>query len=120
MLFGFEVSPKELKDQLDAGGDLLLLDVRDLSEYSIAHIDGARLLPMTSLATRIDSLKAHQDKPVVVYCHKGDRSLEALEVLKDAGFRELKMLAGGIDAWCEEIEPHKPRYGHDDETGGCG
>ena len=110
MLLGFEVSPEQLKQRLDAGEDMLVLDVRDLGEYSIAHIDGAKLIPHKALPGRLESLAPWRDKPVVIYCHRGDRSMEAMEVLKDAGFTELKILAGGIDAWCEDIEPHKPRY----------
>jgi rhodanese-related sulfurtransferase len=120
MLFGFELSPRQLKDRMDAGGEMLILDVRDLGEYSIAHIDGAKLMPLSSLKSRLSSLAGWRDRPLVVYCHKGVHSLEAMELLKDQGFTDLKMLAGGIDAWCAQIEPHKPRYGQDEETAGCG
>jgi adenylyltransferase/sulfurtransferase len=117
MLLGFELSPQQLRNQMDSGEDMLILDVRDLGEYSIAHIDGAKLIPLNALPGRLASLAPWRERPVVIYCHKGNRSMEAMELLKDGGFNSLKMLAGGIDAWCAEIEPHKPRYGHDDGAG---
>ena len=119
MLLGFEVSPEQLKKKINAGEEMLILDVRDLEEYSIANIEGAKLVPLGSLPQRLDKLAAWRDRLVVVYCHVGQRSIEAMEILQDAGFKELKMLAGGIDAWCEEIEPHKPRYGDGAEKSGC-
>jgi len=120
MLLGFEISPEQLKAKLDAGEELLLLDVRDLSEYSIANIRGAKLTPLASLHNRVESLGEWKSRPVVIYCHRGEDSMKAMELLKDAGFTDLKILEGGIDAWCQRIEPHQARYGQEDEEGGCG
>lgn len=119
MLLGFEISPEQLKEKLDAGEELLLLDVRDLAEYAIAGIRGAKLVPLASLETRLETLTEWRHKPVVIYCHKGEDSMKAMERLKDHGFTDLKILEGGIDAWCERIDPHQPRYGQTEE-GGCG
>jgi adenylyltransferase/sulfurtransferase len=120
MLLGFEISAEQLKARLDAGEELLVLDVRDLSEYSIANIRGAKLTPLVSLPTRLDALAEWRHKPVVIYCHKGEDSMRAMELLKDGGFTDLKILEGGIDAWCERIEPHQARYGQSEGEGGCG
>lgn len=111
MLFAFEITPQQLKQRLDAGEEMLILDVRDLGEYSIAHIDGARLVPLDALPGRLTSLADWRNRPVVIYCHRGERSMRAMEILKDHGFTELKILDGGINSWCQEVEPHKPRYG---------
>lgn len=120
MLLGFEISAEQLKARLDAGEEMLVLDVRDLSEYSIAHIRGAKLTPLVSLETRLEALAEWQHKAVVIYCHKGEDSMKAMELLKDHGFTDLKILEGGIDAWCARIEPHQPRYGQEEQGGGCG
>ena len=120
MLLGFEISPEQLKEKLEAHEDILVLDVRDLGEYSVAHIDGARLIPLAALPGRFESLAEWRSKPIVVYCHQGDRSMDAMVLLQDAGFSSLQMLDGGIDAWCERIEPHKPRYrGPEDPDASC-
>lgn len=120
MLLGFEISPEQLNEKLSAGEDLLLLDVRDLSEYSIANIRGAKLTPLVSLKSRLDALGEWKRRLVVIYCHKGDDSMKAMELMKDHGFKDLKILEGGIDAWCERIEPHQQRYGQDETGSGCG
>ncbi len=120
MLLGFEISAEQLKSKLDGGEEMLILDVRDLSEYSIANIRGAKLAPLVSLEHRLDKYAEWKTKPVVLYCHKGEDSMKAMELLKDHGFRDLKILEGGIDAWCARIEPHQARYGQDEAEDGCG
>ena len=103
-----EISPQELKQKLDTDESVLLLDVREPSEYDIVHLEGARLIPLNTLPQHIDSLPAEQE--IVVYCHHGTRSLYATAYLHQNGFRDAKNLAGGIDQWAAEIDSTLRRY----------
>jgi adenylyltransferase/sulfurtransferase len=87
---------------------LLLLDVRDPLEAAIAHIEGARLIPLRELPARLSELPGHGE--IVTFCHHGQRSLHAREILRGAGFGNVRSLAGGIDAWSREIDPGVARY----------
>ena len=103
-----EISPQELKQRLDTDESVLLLDVREPSEYDIVHLEGARLIPLNTLPHHIESLPADQE--IVVYCHHGTRSLYATAYLHQNGFRDAKNLTGGIDRWTAEIDPTLTRY----------
>ena len=103
-----EISPQGLKQKLDANASVLLLDVREQSEYDIAHLKGARLIPINTLPHHIDSLPSDQE--IVVYCHHGQRSLYATAYLQQHGFTDAKNLIGGIDQWAAEIDLTLPRY----------
>ena len=103
-----EISPQELKQKLDANESVLLLDVREPSEYDIVHLEDARLIPLNTLPHHIDSLPSDQE--IVVYCHHGTRSLYATAYLHQNGFNEAKNLTGGIDQWAVEIDPTLQRY----------
>ena len=103
-----EISPQELKQKLDDNESVLLLDVREPSEYDIVHLEGARLIPLNTLPHHIDDLPSDQE--IVVYCHHGQRSLYATAYLHQNGLTDTKNLAGGIDQWATEIDPTLPRY----------
>ena len=103
-----EISAQELKQKLDTDASVLLLDVREQSEYDIVHLEGARLIPLNTLPHHIESLPTEQE--IVVYCHHGQRSLYATAYLHQNGFHDAKNLAGGIDQWAAEIDPTLPRY----------
>ena len=104
----WEISARELQDQL-ARGQVTLIDVREPTEWEIAHIEGARLIPLNDLPARLAELP--QDGAIVLHCHHGVRSMKALVHLRDhAGFTRVKSLRGGIDAWSLEIDPAVPRY----------
>ena len=105
---GADVTADDVKGELDAGKELVLLDVRDPHEYEITHIDGAKFIPLGELPARLDELDDHAD--VVTYCHHGARSLKALEILKAAGFAKVRSLRGGIDAWAVNVAREMPRY----------
>jgi adenylyltransferase/sulfurtransferase len=105
-----EISVTELYDQMAARTDLMLLDVREQNEYDYAHIDGAILLPLSELMTRYTELEPHRDKLIVAHCHHGTRSAQAIGFLQSNGFTKLKNLAGGIDAWSNEVDPTVPMY----------
>ncbi len=105
---GLELGPLELKRALDQGEPIQLIDVREPYEHEIARIDGARLVPLGALGSRLNELDPGH--PVVAYCHHGARSLQAVEMLRAAGFAGSRSLAGGIDAWAREVSPGMPRY----------
>jgi molybdopterin/thiamine biosynthesis adenylyltransferase/rhodanese-related sulfurtransferase len=103
-----EISVTELKRKLDARETFQLLDVREPNEYEIARIDGARLIPLGELSRRLGEIRNGGE--IVVHCHSGVRSAHAVQVLQKAGYRNVFNLAGGIEAWSEEIDPSVPRY----------
>jgi adenylyltransferase/sulfurtransferase len=92
----------------EKGSDLVLIDVREPHEWEIAHIDGARLIPLGQLPERLAELDGHAE--IVTHCHHGARSMKALALLKGAGFSKVRSLAGGIDAWADRVEVGMPRY----------
>jgi len=105
---GAEITAQDLKQEWDKNPDLLVLDVREPHEYEIARIDGAVLIPLSELPTRLGELDGHRE--IVTHCHHGARSLKALEILKAAGFSRVRSLRGGIDAWAVNVDPSLPRY----------
>jgi len=102
-----DMMPEELKQRLDAGDELLVLDVREPHEYRICNL-GGYLIPLRDLPWRIDELDASRE--IVVHCKMGGRSAKAVDFLKQAGFTKVRNLAGGIDAWAERIDPTMPKY----------
>ncbi|PJB72392.1 MAG: molybdenum cofactor biosynthesis protein MoeB, partial [Armatimonadetes bacterium CG_4_9_14_3_um_filter_58_7] len=102
-----EITPEDLKDRLDRG-EVLLVDVREPHEWDICHIEGARLIPLSEFTQRLHELDSASN--IVLYCHKGQRSLRALRFLEKAGFRKLWNLKGGINEWALSVNPDLPRY----------
>jgi adenylyltransferase/sulfurtransferase len=102
-----QMSVTELKQKLDAGEDVFILDVREPYEYQIAQI-GGHLIPLGELPNRLGELDT--EKNIVVQCKSGGRSQRAAEFLAQNGFSKLHNLAGGILAWSNEIDPDVPRY----------
>ena len=88
--------------------DFVLVDVREPLEAEIAHIEGARNIPLRELPGRLAELPGHSE--IVTLCHHGPRSLKAREILKGAGFASVRSLSGGIDAWSREVDDSVPRY----------
>ncbi|MBL7650063.1 MAG: rhodanese [Planctomycetaceae bacterium] len=105
-----EVSVPEVKELRDAGADFLFIDCREPDEHAIAAITGAQLLPMSALAERIGELAGHEERRVVIHCHKGGRSLRVANWLRQQGFSRAQSMAGGIDRWATDVEPGMARY----------
>jgi adenylyltransferase/sulfurtransferase len=105
---GVEISATELQLERGSKPDLVLIDVREPREAEIAHIEGARNIPLRELPGRLAELSGRGE--IVTLCHHGPRSLKAREILKGAGFANVRSLAGGIDAWAREVDPGVPRY----------
>jgi len=103
-----QIGPEELQRRLDAGDTVQLLDVREVWEHEIARIEGATLIPLGELSERVGELDS--EKPLVVYCHLGVRSYQAVVWLRQAGFPLAQNLAGGIDRWSQVIDPMVVRY----------
>ena len=102
-----EITPRELKARLDRGDDLFILDVREPHEYQICNI-GGYLIPLGDLSRRISELDSSRE--IVAHCRSGKRSAEASEFLRQAGFRKVLNLKGGILAWSDEVDPSVPKY----------
>jgi sulfur-carrier protein adenylyltransferase/sulfurtransferase len=102
------ISVQELKRKMDARETFQLIDVREPFEYEIARIDGAKLIPLGEINERTDELQHEQ--PIIVHCHSGRRSAQALRLLKQRSFHNVYNLEGGIDAWSEFVDPSVPRY----------
>lgn len=102
-----QLSVKELKRRLDAGEDLLILDVREPYEYQIANIGGV-LIPQNDVPKRLAEIDRERD--IVVQCRSGARSQRIAEFLAQAGYPKVVNLAGGILAWADEIDPKMQKY----------
>lgn len=103
-----DISAKELKKVLDSKRGVFILDVREPEEFSINRIPGAHLIPLGTLPDHVNELDTADE--IVAYCHFGGRSAKAVDFLKSVGFKKVKNLTGGIDAWSEGVDPSCPRY----------
>ena len=103
-----DITPEELKSRLDCGEKLILIDVREPQEYEICRIEGAQLIPMWEFPGRVQEL--NPEDSIVVFCHSGGRSAQVVFWLAQQGFKKVKNLQGGIDAWAEAIDPKMERY----------
>lgn len=107
-----EISVQKLKKMVDDHEGFVLVDVREEYEWDICKIDGAKLIPLSRIMNDdIDILEnIEKDKKIVLHCHSGARSAEALNILRSKGFKNLKNLVGGIDAWAQEIDSEVTLY----------
>ena len=103
-----EIQPREVKQRLDRGEKLLLVDVREPHEYAICQIEGSVLIPMRTIPANLQKLDV--DEEVICYCHHGMRSLDVANWLRGQGVGSAKSMTGGIDRWSVEIDPRVPRY----------
>jgi sulfur-carrier protein adenylyltransferase/sulfurtransferase len=104
------ITPRELRDMLDSGRKIALIDVREPVEWDINHIEGAELIPKSAIEAGDGLAKLPQDRTPVLYCKTGIRSAEALAVVKKAGFADALHLQGGIVAWARQLEPDMVMY----------
>jgi adenylyltransferase/sulfurtransferase len=105
-----ELSVGELKERLDAGRRLTLIDVREPFEWNIANLGayGAKLLPLSEFGEQADQLNPAEE--IVVYCRSGARSANVVDYLVQCGFPRVWNLRGGINAWAREVDPAMPTY----------
>lgn len=103
-----EISVQDLKKRMDARESFDLIDVREPHEWQIGHIPGARLIPLGDLPSRLSELDPSRE--ILLQCKSGGRSSRALKLLKENGFKKLKNVTGGIEAWATHIDPKIPKY----------
>jgi sulfur-carrier protein adenylyltransferase/sulfurtransferase len=101
------ITVEELKQQLDSKKDLFILDVREPHEYQICNLNGY-LIPLGDLPKRVHELDSSRD--IVAHCRSGVRSGKAVTFLRQAGFKKVHNLTGGILAWADKIDPKMPKY----------
>ena len=104
----FTITPKELKARIDKGEQLVLLDVREPWENSLAKLEGSVLVPLGTLPQSLSRLDRNAE--IIAYCHHGMRSADATGFLLQQGFPNVKNLVGGIDAWSIQVDGSIPRY----------
>lgn len=104
------ITPQELRELLDSGGKLALIDVREPVEWDINHIDGAQLIPKSLISSGEGLAQLPHDRKTVLYCKTGVRSAEALAAVKKAGFSDAVHLQGGIVAWAKQMQPDMVMY----------
>jgi adenylyltransferase/sulfurtransferase len=104
----WEISAVALKQKLDAGEQVLVLDVREPNEYQINRIEGSTLIPLGELPRRYAELD--REVAIVCQCKMGARSAKAMEFLQSVGFTNVKNLRGGIPSWIDTVDPSQPKY----------
>ena len=104
-----EITATELKNKMDAGENIQIIDVREQKEHDFAKIPDAKLIPIGEIIKRMDELDASRE--TVLHCKGGGRSTRAIEELQRAGYQgKLKNLKGGITAWSNEVDQSVPKY----------
>jgi adenylyltransferase/sulfurtransferase len=104
----YDLGPGEVKRALERDPTIVLLDVRETHEHEIVNIEGSTLIPLSELHLRTNELDTADT--IITYCHHGNRSLTAIKTLERFGFKKLKHLRGGIDAWAQEVDQDMARY----------
>lgn len=103
----WEITPQQLKERLDSGESLQLVDVREAEEVALANI-GALHIPLSDLLMRHQELDPERE--TILICHHGIRSAQATLLLSQLGFSKVLNLQGGIDRWSTEVDPTVARY----------
>jgi adenylyltransferase/sulfurtransferase len=102
------IDPKEVKEKLDRGDHFVLIDVREPHEFQICRIPGSTLIPLGQLPQRLSELDPAAE--IVAHCKSGARSQQAVDLLKQSGFRNVRNMTGGILAWSDKVDPSVPKY----------
>jgi adenylyltransferase/sulfurtransferase len=104
----FEITPLELKEKMTRGDEFVLIDVREPEEFAIGRIPGSKLIPQRTVPERLHELSTADE--IVVHCRSGVRSGKIVELMKQAGYRKVKNLVGGILRWSDDVDPSVPKY----------
>ena len=107
---GSTITARDLKNMMDAGENIFVVDVREPNEYEIVSIPGATLIPKGEFVSGAALERLPQDQRIVLHCKSGARSAEALAIVKDAGFSDAVHVGGGVLAWVSQIDPSLPTY----------
>ncbi len=105
-----EIDAQSVKQILDSGAELLLIDCREAHEFEFCKIERAVLIPMNETPNRLTELESHRESRIVVHCHHGGRSFQVVQYLRSQGFETVQNMTGGIDVWSQQIDPAIPRY----------
>jgi len=103
-----DIEPTEVKAKIDRGDRFVLIDVREPHEYQICNIPQAKLIPLGDLPKRVNELNSADE--IVAHCKSGMRSAKAVDFLKQAGFKKVRNMKGGILAWSDKVDPTVPKY----------
>lgn len=104
-----QITATELKQRLDRGDDIQIIDVREQKEFDYARIPNSTLIPLGHVINRMSEIDPNRE--TVVHCKMGGRSAKAIELLRGAGFSgDLANLQGGITAWSNDVDPSVPKY----------
>jgi rhodanese-related sulfurtransferase len=103
------ITPIELKERLDKGENMRVIDVREADEWAIAHLPKAELIPLSKFQ-HVATPQLDADETIVLYCHHGMRSARAQGYLQGQGYKNVLNLTGGIDAWALQVDPAMKRY----------
>ena len=103
-----DIDPVEVKAKIDRKDPFVLIDVREPHEWNIGHIPYAKLIPLGDLPKRVNELNPADE--IVAHCKSGVRSAKAIDFLKQAGFKKLRNMKGGILAWSDKVDPSVPKY----------
>ena len=104
-----EITATELKQKLDSGADVQIVDVREANEVAVAKLPNSIHIPLAQVLNRMSEIDPARE--TVVHCKMGGRSARAIEALKRSGYTgNLLNLAGGITAWSNEVDPSVPKY----------
>ena len=106
----FEITPRDVKSMLDRKERFWFVDCRLPNEYQITHIDGTELIPLQQMGQHREQLEQHKADKIVVHCKSGGRSMQFTQALRQAGFKDVKSMAGGISLWNKDINPGGPQY----------
>jgi adenylyltransferase/sulfurtransferase len=104
----FEITPLELKAKIERADEFVLVDVREPQEFAIGRIPGSTLIPLATVPERLHELSTADE--IIVHCKSGVRSGKAVELMKQAGYRKVKNLVGGILRWSDDVDPSVPKY----------
>jgi len=103
-----DIEPAEVKAKIDRGDRFVLIDVREPHEYQICNIPQAKLIPLGDLPKRVNELNSADE--IIAHCKSGMRSAKAVDFLKQAGFKKVRNMKGGILAWSDKVDPSVPKY----------
>lgn len=104
-----QVSVEDLKNKMDSGEKIILVDCREPDENQYCRIEGSKLIPLSEFAER-GPKELDKNAEIYIHCHHGGRSQRACEFLEGQGFQSVANISGGIDAWSLRIDPKVPRY----------
>ncbi len=106
-----EITAEAVRDLLaEDAAAICLVDCREVDEHAICRIEGAELVPLSTFAEAGPARLGAEERPIIVYCHHGMRSLQATMYLRNKGIESVWSMAGGIDVWSTTIDPDVPRY----------